>query len=156
MSRTLSMAMMAAMYAQETGEVFVKLLTIDVPASPSLYLTDNSENVTSNGREYISFPFDLQLPTDEAGNISEARLTIDNVSRALVDDIRTLSGPLRLTLQIALASEPDTIVEVFTDYLLVEVSYDSLAISGALSQENFLREPFPKDHMTPAITPGIF
>jgi len=155
-SRTLSTSALAAINAQETGEVFVLLLSIDVPGGSSIWLTDNSEDVVSRGRTFIGYPFSLELPSDEQGNISEARLSIDNVSRSLIDEIRGLTDALRLTIEIVMASTPDTVEYSANDYLLRDVTYDALTISGTLSQDNFLAEPYPAGIMSAAMFPGLF
>lgn len=156
MSRTLSTAAYQAIHAQQTGEAFHLLLTIENSAGPPLRLTDNTEDVTSRGDTFIAYPFALELPSDAAGQISEARLSIDNVARALVDEVRSLEEPLVLTIEVVLASTPDTVEYLAQDYRLQNVVYDALTISGTLTQENFLTEPYPKDILSAATFPGQF
>lgn len=156
MSRTLSTAALQAINAQETSDVFAVLLTIEVPDSTPIYLTDNSENIVSRSRTYVSFPFALELPSDENGQISEARLSIDNVSRYLVDEIRGITDPLQLTIEVVLVDSPDTIEYSAEDYTLRQITYDALTISGTLTQENYLSEPYPKDVMSASNFPGLF
>ena len=156
MSRTLSTAALQAINAQQTGEVFHVLLTIENSAGPPLRMTDNTEDVVSRGNTFVAYPFALELPSDEAGNISEARLSIDNVSRILVDELRNLSDPLVLTIEVVAASTPDTVEYEAIDYRLNNVKYDALSITGTLTQENFLTEAYPKDIMSGASFPGLF
>lgn len=156
MSRTLSTAAYSAINAQQTGEVLHMLLTVENSAGPPIRMTDNSVDVVSRGWTFIAYPFALELPTDEAGNISSARLSIDNVARALVDEIRNLVEPLVLTIEIVAASTPDTVEYSAVDYRLKNVTYDALTISGTLTQENYLTEPYPKDVMSAATFPGLF
>lgn len=132
------------------------LLTVENSGGPPIRMTDNSENVVSRGDTFLAYPFALELPSDESGNISQARLSIDNVARALVDEIRSLAEPLVLTIEVVAASTPDTVEYSAADYTLKHVTYDALTISGTLTQENFLSEPFPADIMSGATFPGQF
>lgn len=152
----MSSAALTALNAAQTGEVFLVLVTIEVPDAQPIYMTANSEDIVSRGRTYLSYPFSLETPSDENGQISEARLSIDNVSRSLIDEIRNLSDPLQLSIEVVLASSPDTVEAAWHDYILRQVSYDALTISGTLTQENFLNEPFPKDVMSASLFPGQF
>ena len=156
MSRTLSTAAYSSINAQQTGEVFHVLLTIENSGGMPIRMTDNTEDVVSRGTTFIAYPFALELPSDEAGNISQARLSIDNVARALVDEVRTLAEPLVLTIEVVAASTPDTVEYSAADYTLKNVTYDALTISGTLTQENYLSEPYPKDIMSAATFPGQF
>lgn len=156
MTRVLSTAALQAINASETDEIFHMLITIEVPDAPPIFLTSNTETVTSRGRDYISYPFALELPSDEQGQISQARMSIDNVSRALIDEIRGLTNPLRLTIEVVLATSPDVVEYVANDYVLRDVTYDELSITGTLTSEDFLNEPYPKDLISAALFPGVF
>ena len=156
MSRTLSAGAFAGVNAQQTGEVFHTLLTVQNSGGPPIRMTDNSEDVVSRGKTFIAYPFALELPSDAAGQISEARLAIDNVARALVDEVRSLTEPLVLTIEVVTATTPDTVELELIDYTLKNVTYDAMTISGTLTQENFLSEPYPKDILSAATFPGQF
>lgn len=156
MSRTLSTIAYQALNAADTGEVFHVLLTVANSDGPPIRMTDNSEDVVSRSNTFISYPFGLELPSDESGTISEAKLSIDNVSRVLVDEIRSLVEPLVLTIEVVTASTPDTVEYSAIDYTLKNVTYDALTISGTLSQENYVTEIYPKDILSAANFPGLF
>jgi len=154
-SRALTSAAFQAILAQETPEAFALLLTITVPGASPIYMAD-AEDIVSNGNSFLAYPFSLQLPTDENGQVTEARLTIDNVARTLIDEIRTLSQPLSLLMEVVMISDPDNILIAYPDFELTNVTYDQLTISGALTLENFLQEPYPKDVLSASNFPGLF
>lgn len=155
MTRTLSTVAYQALSVQQTGEAFHFLLTIENSAGPPLRLTDNTTDVVSRSQTFIAYPFALELPSDAAGRISEARIAIDNVSRALVDEIRNLAEPLVLTIEVVASSTPDTVEFEARDYTLKNITYDALTISGTLTQENYLSELYPKDILSGALFPGL-
>lgn len=157
MSRALSVVARQASYAQETGEVFLALLTISQAdlASP-IRIVNNYENVTSNGNLYVGFPFEIDLPDDKMENIPRVTLKIDNVDRSIVEAVRTMTSPATITLDIVLASQPNTVEASFGGFVLRDVGYDALTVQGALAMEDVLNEPYPADSFTPNFFPGLF
>lgn len=145
MSRSLSTAGYTHINSQESGGSDAMLLTIENSDGPPLRLTTNSEDIVSRSKTFISYPFALELPSDQSGAISEARISIDNVARALVDEVRNLSDPLVMTLELVMVATPDTVEMSFSDYLLRNTNIDELSISGTLTQENYVTERYPKD-----------
>lgn len=155
MPRSIPASAIAAGNAQQTSEVYIVLLTID-HASGTIYLTSDSVDTISNGNTFLPLPFDLNLPSMQDGQISEAELTIDNVDRQLIAEIRTQNVPLEVSLDVVLFSDPDTALVSFTEFSLRNISYDEISISGRLTMEDYLVEPFPKDRMTAQFFPGLF
>lgn len=166
MPRTISTNALRAMYAQETGEIFVILITITHPD-----LKDESGNpaplractellparapFVSNGDEFVYFPFQIELPLDAADELSQTRLRIDNIDGSIIDAIRALRQPPSVLLQIVLSSTPD-IVEAEFDMQLLDIDYDAIEIVGTLGWENILTEPYPGESVTPKFFPGLF
>jgi hypothetical protein len=83
-------------------------------------------------------------------------LSIDNVDRQIVNAVRALTGPPTVTVSVVLASSPNTIEAGPYQMTLRDASYDSLVVSGTLSVEDMMNEPYPVDLMTPANFPGLF
>jgi hypothetical protein len=157
MSRTTSLTFREAVNAQETDEIFLVLVTInhDDLASP-LRFVNNNENVTSNGNVFTAYPFEITLPDDTVEHAPTCKLRIDNVARDLVTAIRSISSPLDMTIQVILASDPDTIEVEYSDFKLVDVSYDAFTIEGTISIEGFAHEQYPGRTFLPSNFPGLF
>jgi hypothetical protein len=155
MSRTVSQTFKSALFARETDEVFIVLIDLLYDAT-HFRVCSESTDVTSNGETFYSFPFEISLPDSSEKEISQGTLTIDNISQDIVAGIRAATSPPTVTIQIVLASDPDTVEVEFTDYILTNVTYDALLISGSLSIESFIGEPFPADSFTPGDFPGLF
>ncbi|MBU1567722.1 MAG: DUF1833 domain-containing protein [Proteobacteria bacterium] len=168
MSRTTSTTFREAIYKPETGEVFVLLLTITHAdlADPIRLSTDNADEFTidsvdlrgteSQGYQFLYLPMEIVLPDDSDETISSARISIDNVERSILSAIRALDSAPSITMQVVLASDPDTIEAQFNNFELKDVTADALVISGTLSLGNFLSEPFPGGSMLPSTFPGLF
>lgn len=147
----------AAAYAQETDEVFIELITIahsDL-AAPIRVTSDGVETV-SRGATYVPFPFALLLPDDGESAEPTANLKIDNVSREILATLRQLTSRPTATLEIVLASDPDTVEQSFPDFELAEAPWDSQQITGQLTQQSFLNEPYPAGIFAPAWFRGLF
>jgi len=154
---TLSAAFLEAVYAGRTDEVFLILLKIDHEdlASP-IYIVNNTQNITSNAIEHIAFPFQLTMPDDVEDQLPAVSLTIDNVSRDVIQAVRELDSPPTVRIQVVLASSPDTIERGPYTLTLREVEYDQIAISGSLQPEDLLTEPAPVGVFSPGDYPGLF
>lgn len=156
MARTLSSRAIASGNAQQTDEVWLVLLTISHPELPEpIRVVNNNENVTSRGNEFIAFPFDIQLPGEDPDLPAKARLRIDNVDRRVVNTIRSITSPPSVTLEVVLASAPNTVEISFEGLVMREVEYDVSAVTGDLVFESIFTEPITYT-MTPSRFPGLF
>ena len=68
MARTVSATLEAAVYEQETNEIFHILLEIaHTDMSATLRFVNNTEDVVSNGDTYTAFPFLIDFPPAPVG-----------------------------------------------------------------------------------------
>lgn len=157
MSRTLSTPARAALYAPETGKVFLTLLTIDHDdmAWP-VRLGDNLTDITSRGNVYTAFPFVTSIPPDADGELPQVDLVCDNVTRDLITTVRSIATPASVTIEVVIADTPDT-VEV-GPYLfdIMSATYDALQIRFSLLYEPLMQEPFPVGIFSPTLFPALF
>lgn len=157
MSRSLTTTAVQAANAQETGEVFLILLTIShASLSPSIRVVGNTEDIVSNGETFLAFPFEITLPDDAPESVAQVSLKIDNVDRQIVDAIRSISSPPTVSIDVILASDPDTIEAGPFNMTLLQSDYDVLTVTGELVFEDVLNEPFPGDSFDPVGFPGLF
>lgn len=166
MSRNLSTAAKQAIFAQESPEVFILLVTIDHPnftqpvrisADPTELLPDAGVRGTiSRGEEYLFCPFEINLPVQDDTGIARASISVDNIDRQIVSAVRQADSALSITIEIVLASSPDVPEVSVQDFRLERVTYDSMTVSGDISVEYFELEPFPARRFTPSDFPGIF
>ncbi len=150
-------AFTSALMAQETSEAFIVLIKIDHPnLSVPIRVSSDGVNTSSNGKTFIAFPFELELPISDPDQPPRARITIDNVDRSIVTAIRSISTEATVDIDVVLGSDPDTLEVSFTGFKLVNVDYDALVVAGDLSFEDFFSEPFPSRVFSPADFPGGF
>jgi len=154
---TLSPVATSAVNSQETGEVFLTLLTIAHSLLPSpLYFVNDYNDCTSNGKLFLACPFTLTLPGTSVDAPPTATLTIDNTDEEIVKTIRGLTSPPYITISIVLASQPDVVEMTFSNLRLQTVDYDVHQVKGTLTYYNVLSEPWPGDTVTPSNHPGLF
>jgi hypothetical protein len=155
--RSLSSAAKAALTFQETGEIYLMLLTIQHPALiPSLYFANNNADITSRGNTYLAWPFQVALPEEREDTVPTIQIVIDNIDRRIMAGIRSLPTAPTVLLEVVLASSPDTVEAGPFNFTLRGVDYDALTITGTLSPEDILNEPFPQYTYSPASFPGLF
>ena len=156
MARTFSTAATTSINAQATEEVWLTLLTItSSEVAFPLRFVANNQSVVSRGNTFIAFPFDLDFPGQDEENPGEARLMIDNIDRSIVAFVRSISIPPKVTIEVVLASSPDTVEAYFSNMTLRNVSYDAKTVSGLLKFEDIVIEPVTYA-MTPERFPGQF
>lgn len=156
MARTLSSAAVASIHAQETGEVWLVLLTIThADLATPIRVVNNNEDITSRGNIYQAFPFEVAFPNQDPESPPKAQLRFDNVERTAVNTIRSISSPPSVTLEVVLASSPNTVEVSFPNLTLRNVRYDALIIEGDLLFEQLYSEPITYQ-MTPNRFPGLF
>jgi hypothetical protein len=156
--RSISATAKRAIFAGQTGEVFVCLLTLSHPSlDVPIRVCNDAVSVTSNAVEFIPYPFQLVLPDEDDGVAPQVTLEIDNVDRQIVAAVRRANGePISVELSIVLASQPDIVEAGPFSFKLRSVNYDKSVVSGTLQFEDLLNEPMPGDTMTPSRFPGLF
>lgn len=157
MSSSVSDTFKEAVFKQETSECFILLVTIDHDdlATP-IRVTSDGTSTTSRSNLFVSYPFQIDLPIDSDDSPPISKLVIDNVDRVIVEAIRSISSPPSVLLEMVLASDVDTVELAWNDFELVNADYDELTVSGDLTQEKFLAEPYPYLKFTPGNFPGLF
>lgn len=171
---TMSPAALAALYEQESDDTLVTLLTLYNPETDEVIerLADNYTQrlsgieytgiddvvygIVSRAKSYIFMPLEVTLPSsDDAGN-SRAQLVIRDTTRYLTPVIRSLSFPPKITLELVLKSQPDTVEISFTGFYLSSINYNSDQVTGDLNMIDFQVEPFPVHSFTSKYFPGLF
>lgn len=159
MARTLSSTALAALLAQQTNKVFLTLLDISHSEFASTFhFVDNPVSITSNSTTYEPFPFTLTLPEDTAERAPVARLVVGNVTREIMDEVRSVNGNerIRVDFHVIMTDEPDTYIATFSNYELHNIVFDALTVQGELILGDFLSEPFPPDRFTPNLFSALF
>lgn len=167
--RTLTSEALRAMFAAETGYYPILLLTISHPAMATpLYVssdatqrlsvtdTDIVYGTVSRGTNFIYLPLTLALPLDSDEEAPRTSISLDNIDRSLVPIIRSLTSPPVITIELVMSCSVNVVEASFPDFDMTSIHYDALVITGTLSLDMLVTEPFPAGTFTPSQFPGIF
>ena len=155
--RTLTQPTRQAVFASQTGEAFLALITIDhAELAQAVRVTSDAVATTSRGDSFVAFPFEVVLPEDNSERPPRARLKIDNVDRAILRQLRAISSPATVLIEMVRGDDPDTVEASFPDFKLRDVGYDVLAVEGSLDLEDFISEPFPAGVFSPGNFEALF
>ncbi|MGE0256924.1 MAG: DUF1833 family protein [Alphaproteobacteria bacterium] len=158
MSRPVSAAFKRAVFASQTGEAFILLVTIDHPSlATPLRVTSDGVATVSNGETFERYPFRVELVEDSEDALPRMRLSIDNVDREIVQALRDAGSEApTVTVQLVLGSDPDTIEAEFPDFRLGQGDWDVTTVDGELTLDDLTALPYPFLTYTPSRFPGLF
>ncbi len=179
--RTLSPDAVAAIFAQESKWIFTPLLRIDHESlsRPIRIYSGEYEPyvevyIPGDSEPYKAFPFQVNIPEDLAENIPQAQLTISNVSYELIQILRSVTEPPKISLYVVRwdatynpndSSLPpmelgiiNAVVEIGPLELFVrEFSYTDETLTLSLGQDDdYLNSPAVKDTFNVQVAPGLF
>ena len=166
MTRTLTLNFREAINAQESGEVAIFLLTIDHPdlPTPILLSTDPTQLVSdvplvyktvSRGDDYIYVPMQVVIPDEREHAPPRAQFRICNVTRDLIQFIRSTTVPATAKLELVLSSDLDE-VEVQSPWLdIISVVNSARDLTFDMTLNSMATEQWPTDSMDPASFPGL-
>lgn len=162
MARSIPTTVVQAMNAQTTGQVFLVLLELSHSTISTIRLVNNTENITYGGNTYTTFPFSVALPPDDAESQYQARISIDNANRFLVQSARELSATReRAKIKLIVVSDisagvaNETLLTI-NDLEVVAISYTAEAMDITCRVESLLNESWPGYSFTPTNFPGIY
>lgn len=161
-----------AMMAQETTEREICLLTITHPefdqpvylsTDATHHLRDDEESgspiygTRSRGKEFLFVPISPVLPSSDSETPPAGRFSISNVSNIISPYLLMVNEQYpRITVEVVMASDPDTVNQIWPDFDLTSASIDATNAEVQISMNMFNTEPSPWMRFTPAHFPNLF
>lgn len=152
-----------AMTAPETSEVILNLLEIKYDGTAVLRVTDNTEEITSNGNTYTPCAFTVLLPDQSSDGNKSCRLQIDNTDisiyraiKSAVIQSRNEKKEITCTASVIMASEPNTCIEGPLNFILRNINADVNSITGELYDSYMHDKKFTALTYNPNDFPGMF
>lgn len=155
MPRNIPGTSLQAILAQQTGEAILCLLDITDENGVVYRMSNDSVDTVVVDVTYLALPFDIIFPDSVDGQQQQATLTLENVSRDLIDEIRLHTLPLTVDMRLVLGSDPTEILAEWNDFKMRQVSYDAMTLQGQLTQASFMNEMVGV-LMTGSNFPGLF
>lgn len=167
MSRSISLDIRGKLYASETGEELVGLITIThadfastirLSAAPVTLLSENPDlyGLTSRSNIYEYVPMYFMLPDDDGEKAPSAQITMENIDRRLISAIRSINTPATVKLELVAASALDVVVVDFGNYQSEAFSYDSDVLTIDFTVKALTDISYPADEFGPSGFNGLF
>ncbi len=164
--RVLSLQFRDALFAQETSEVPIFLLTITHSSLVDpIYLTTNPTErssdtpliykTVSRGIDFLYAAVDITIPDEEDKAPPASKLTIQNVTRDLVPLARSATSPPSIKIEAVLASSLDVVEFEYPALDMSNLQYDAGQLVFDLTMDALATEPYPGDTFSPAHFPGL-
>lgn len=157
MSNQLSPALLAQLFAQESGDPFLTLVTLSHEDwDDDVRLVNNSVNITSRGLVFLAFPMKIRLPIDDGESARDFQIDMDNVGLEMIEKLRSTTTHIGVKIEMILASLPDD-VQISQEELRIEMAtYNKQRISARIVLDNFLNTEMTSERYGPTNFPGLF
>lgn len=139
-----------------SADVILLLLTIThASLEAPVRIVRNDEDIRSNQETFYAFPFDFLFEARGEDQSQQAAIDIPFFSAQLLALMRASKVSPQITLEIALASDPNDIEQSFEDLTLDGVEYDATRISGIIARPQLMTRVAPYLGFTLSNFPGI-
>lgn len=155
MSNELTSELQAQIFAQESNDPFLTLVTLTSVAFTA-QLVNNSKDIVSRGITYTAFPMKITLPVDDGQTARQFAIDFDNASLLLITGLRSVTGNIGVKIEMILASMPDVVQFSFADLTVASISYSATKITATIMMDNFLSVEMTSERYGPSGFPGLF
>lgn len=143
--------------ASETGEVWLVLLTIDEASfDQPIRVVNAGADIISRLQTYVDTPVGVALPSQGTESPPRVELTLDAIDQTMARAFEAATPPVSCTLEVVLASDPDTVELGPIPLQVYHVNWDAMTVTGDLGFERLLDAPYPAHTISPADYPGVF
>lgn len=144
------------MFASESDEGLLVLLTIshDDLAAP-IRVVNNNVAIESRSNEFIGFPFEIALPSDDPDSPARAQLVIDNVSNEIGEAVRSITTAPTVLIEVVRTDDFDTLELSYPPLTLANVRLDASQVTGDIIAEDLIIEPYPAGTFAPSAFPSM-
>lgn len=155
--RTLTPEAAQAILARETSEAFLALMQITGPGMEPIRVVNNLESITRNGQVYQPWAFDGAPPEDGAQPSPTVTLTVDNIDRTVMDQLRNFQGVPVCELVWVMSSQPNQAVYGPFEFVIQSAGANEMTIELQLGyEEDILNQGWPGQLYTPTNSPGLY
>ncbi len=139
-----------------TDGVWLLALEAQIPEN-TLYLVNNTEDVTLGGQRYVAFPFSLEDITEDGKELPNVKLTVSNATGTIqryVEKNNGLGG-MKVVLRVYHTNIPD-VAEVEEYFVVTGVSCDVEWVTFTLGTDFSFTRRFPPVRMMKDYCPFKF
>ena len=155
MSRGLSDTVLADLHNPNCETPLLDLLTVSGSGISTLRLVNDHAGIVSNGNTFTARAFRYVRPASTEGEVSRARIRVDDVGRAVVAELRAITDPFTVLVQSVRQAAPNTVL--FANSFEGRVaSYGTGWIEVELHPDPVFGEGYPGLTFTPVGFQGMF
>ena len=159
MPRDVSQNMRTQMYGTEMPSVPLVILDIDTHTEgvDVIHVVNNNENIVFNSIEYEAVAFKFKPPDEEEATVSSAQISISNVDRRILKELRAFQGIPTITARVLLVTG-STIEEEAGPWVfeLRGINYNHQTITGNIVYEFKYRRKLSTIRYVPALFPSLY
>lgn len=156
MANSLSPELLAQLFSQESNDPFLTLVTLSHEDFDDIRLVNNNVDIVSRGLTFTAFPMKIRFPVDDGETARDFTIEFDNVSLLLIEEIRSVTTPISVKLEMILASMPND-VQIEQDELRIQnITYNASKVSAKIILDNFLNTEMTSERYGPTNFPGLF
>jgi len=139
-----------------TDGVWLLALEAQIPEN-TLYLVNNTEDVTLGGQRYVAFPFSLEDITEDGKELPNVRLTVSNATGTIQRYVERNNGlgGMKVVLRVYHTSIPDA-AEVEEYFVVTGVTCDVEQVTFTLGTDFSFTRRFPPVRMMKDYCPFKF
>ena len=139
-----------------TDGVWLLALEAQIPEN-TLYLVNNTEDVTLGGQRYVAFPFSLEDITEDGKELPNVKLTVSNATGTIQRYVEknTGLGGMKVVLRVYHTNIPD-VAEVEEYFVVTGVSCDVEWVTFTLGTDFSFTRRFPPVRMMKDYCPFKF
>ena len=139
-----------------TDGVWLLALEAQIPGN-TLYLVNNTEDVTLGGQRYVAFPFSLEDITEDGKELPNVRLTVSNATGTIQRYVERNNGlgGMKVVLRVYHTSIPDA-AEVEEYFVVTGVTCDVEWVTFTLGTDFSFTRRFPPVRMMKDYCPFKF
>lgn len=157
MANDITNELKAQLFGQVSSDPFLALFTFTHPNfSSDIRLVNNAEDIISNGNTFTAFPIQVVLPPDDQEAAREVQIQMDNIDLSIITELRQVTSPVEASVQMILASDPDTVQLSLEELKLKNINYNEKNITASLMMDDFLGVGLTSERYNPDNFPGIF
>ena len=156
MSRNISPATLEQLYSLTPNSVDLIVARVSY-GNDTLYLVNNTVDITYGGQEYTALPFTFVLPDDKETEETGAQLVLADVNGDFYGIVRTYD---ELYSEFELISRDPSLsftsVSLFPNFRLSNATWDSSTTSFNLMRDDASIYGFTKDIMDNTTLPSLY
>jgi hypothetical protein len=147
-----------AINAQETGELFHILVTVEHPdLIAPIRLNAGPTNVVSRGLPpFLASFVEATIIDQDPTRSPQAQLAFSNVNRETVIALQSTPTPCIVTMEIVKGSDLDTVERSLSNLELRNVEGDEMTIRGDLTPARCKPKKAVDYYFSPTTAPGLF